>query len=318
MARAAWLLLVASCWSGNREPVSAQSMALPDGDEIVVRDARRPDELVVDDHHVYWLGGSDDNAGLWRADKRPGSTATLLAKAAIPVGLALDETSVYWGNTSAIFAMPKAGGEPRLVARIPRPDLIGGIAVYPDRIVAVTGDPDRDESVVWRFVRSSNADPAPIALDGDFEAMVGNARGVHVATVKGLFAVDHAGFVKTLLRDEAVSAVAVDRQHVYFSTRDSDPQVLRLPGTRAAPDVPKRLDSAKGLVVAMASGPKFVYWSTHTDNEDTRAVYRIGKRGGWRERLAPIRDAGSFAVDATHVYWSDTGRGRIVRRRLGL
>lgn len=331
MARAACLLGVvalASCWSGAR-PRGSRPVVSAAGDEIVVAEAPVADALAVDEHHVYWLGGSDEQAGLWRAEKRPGATAVRLAAAELPGGLALDDSHVYWGNLTEISAMPKTGGEARVIARIPRKLFVDDFVLYPDRVVALTIDYDRDQTLVWQFARSAVTEPKAIrssaqairssaqaiTLEGELEAVAGHARGVHVATSRGLFLVDRDGFAKTMVSED-VTALAVDRQHVYFSIRDRDPQVLRLPGSRAAPDVPKRLDSAKGLVTAMASGPKFVYWGTHPDDEGARAIYRIAKRGGWRERVAPIREPGAFAFDATHVYWSDTGRGRIVRRPL--
>lgn len=318
MARAASLLGVvatASCWSGAR-PSGARPVVSASGDEIVVAEAPVADALAVDEHHVYWLGGSDEQAGLWRAEKRLGATAVRLAAAELPSGLALDDSHVYWGNLTEISAMPKSGGEPRVIARIPRKLFVDDVVLYPDRVVALTIDYDRDQTLVWQFARPAGpAGPAPIILEGELEAVAGHERGVHVATSRGLFLVDRDGFVKTMVSED-VTALAVDRQHVYFSIRESEPQVLRLPGSRAAPDEPKRLDIAKGLVTVMASGPRYVYWGTHPDDEGARAIYRIAKRGGWRERVAPIREPGALAFDATHVYWSDMGRGRIVRRPL--
>lgn len=76
----------------------------------------RPGRVVADESSVYWT--SYLGAPLWRAPLGGGEPEALWQEPGPPLGLWVDEFSVYWSSDDRVFALLKEEGRPRVLATV--------------------------------------------------------------------------------------------------------------------------------------------------------------------------------------------------------
>ncbi len=120
---------VASClpgWTISSGACVPPPLATP---QWLVTGLTTPEDLAVDDTHVYW---TDIGAGTVSSVPKDGGTITLLAQGqAKPLRIAVDATNVYWINNlgGAVMVAPKSGwGVPSVLASAVSPLGIAAVA----------------------------------------------------------------------------------------------------------------------------------------------------------------------------------------------
>ena len=245
-----------------------------------------PFRLAVDDRWVFWTTrGKPCDGAIVRLAKGGGAPAPLVTGEDDPTYLVIDADTLYWAAARTIRSIRKDGTAPLVVA--------GGLA-----------------------------GPEAVAVDSERVYF----RAHHPTAGVALIAAPRAGGATSVLASgHAVRGVAVDGQHVYFTTND-------FPGAGVF-RVEKRIGATPTAIARdqlhawgiLLDGER-VYWTDYGLQGQDGAVFSALKDGSDRRTLARTQvesigagGAPTVAVDETHVYWveSDYERGRVMRVRKG-
>jgi sugar lactone lactonase YvrE len=218
-----------------------------------------------------------------------------------PLGIAVDDTRVYWTASTAgqVKFVSKGGGIPAALAvGLGSPS---AIAVDAQRAYVTTLQPP--EALLGVSLADGQATKLGSGMSGPFGVAL-DAQNVYWAdaTSAQVSRVAKSGGAPTAVATalDGPGAVAVAAQDVYIAT--SGGHVVRAP---LAGGSPTTLASLPAQAVAIALDAQNVY-ATASDG----GVRRIPKAGGLPTVLAWGRPVG-IAVDAAGIYWANAGTSPI-------
>ena len=259
-----------------------------------------PYPLAVDDDDVFFAVSVFTDE-VHRVSKCGGPTTKLADAGANPAHMVVDQTAVYWTDyveAGSVFKVAKAGG-PRVALATPE--------TYP---LPLRADGDR---VCWGsgFV----ADIRCVPLGGGVVTAIPTAPHAVVdlrpfenqfywtsQTMGVVGRVDEDGADLQILVDTPnPGSLLVDCTHVYFTDQFGDLQRIPLLG-----GPPEEFATS---VHRLAQSDDTVFWTDY-NNGFVRARDKLG---------GPVEDLGAglgnphlIAVDATHVYWTDTATNTVM------
>lgn len=309
-------------WTENRCcPVSGSVMRVPIGGGAAVAVADAPDaprRLYVHGADVIWAEGvplaqAPIGAGRIRRAPLAGGAAVTVAGGVSGdtfTPFATDAASLYIADADKVLRVPIAGGPPELLYRGPGgPYGILDIAVADQQVYfldanGVRRTPAAGGGSVLVSGHAGLHTPVRMAID---------ATHVYWADLTAVFSAPRTGGAATPLAQNraAISDMATDGQHVYFSENDSG-QILRVPIGGGAVE-PVATASAFSPIPIAVDGTD-VYWRRASLFE----IHRKPKAGGLTTTLATgVQMATVFTdaivADGQSVVWTEVGSGRIRR-----
>ncbi|AKT43881.1 hypothetical protein [Chondromyces crocatus] len=270
-----------------------------------------PHALLVDDTTAYWVTEASGRRGIWKVDKRGGTTVQLAVlqdpdaptPASVEIGLAMDLEHVYWTQSQV-----QGNCDPS------SPDYA------PDRIMGVL----KAGGALGPLVETCpHWQPHGVAADGQhvFASWRGNHRIDRIR--KGTLS------TSPLAENQYdPTEIVVDQTHVYWIVRrdDSSEAYIRSVSKNAPSTQPETLFSADSVAErrpnAIAVDDTTLFW---VDDGRVRALHKPGTAGqgggdGGQDAVDGIRDIASargvfpaIAIDRDHVYWTEATEGRILR-----
>lgn len=231
-----------------------------------------------------------------------GKKARLFVRASARA-LAIDATNVYYGDgeNDAIYAAPKAGGEPMRLAR--HAPVAGAIALDADSIVWIASPGD---AVLKLPIASPGTQPTTLRERGIFS---------DVAVANGdVFITEALGAGGALLR---VTGPTASR----LSSFDGPPRAVTADATHAYVITPTKIfrtAHTKGELETIATGVAFAHPQIDdafvyvlTEVARVRTIVRIPKAGGAQTSIArDVRDA-PFEIEGGEVLFIDAVRSQV-------
>ncbi len=236
-----------------------------------------------------------------RSDAAARGTARTFVRASTRA-LAVDATSLYYGNSDGdgIYAIAKSGGEPVRLAR--RAPVAGGIALEADSLAWVASPGD----AVLRVGLQGGGQPTTLRDRGIFSGVASAGRGVFITEAIGaggaLLRVTGATAARLATFEGAPRSVLADATHAYVITPT---KVFRTPHVKGEFET-----IATGVAFASAQlDETHVYVVTEIDN--VRVVARTPKTGGALTVVASdVRDA-PIAIEGGEVLFFDASRPQV-------
>jgi hypothetical protein len=236
-----------------------------------------------------------------------------------PVVLALHGTRLYWGNDAAMN-----------VSTIPVDASTAAAVLFPGR-TAVRGFAFDDTRIY--FTRTNFNIVEAARLDGTGGGNYTNAQergaaGIATDATNTYWA--DGGFntirraplglpvqaATTIASNQPTpDGLALDADHIYWTTRTTTGQILALAKTAAPGTAPTVLaaDQLNPHAIAVVDG--FVYWTNQGDGTaNTGSVQRVAVTGGTVTTLADHQPGPTYlAVAAGFVYWTDSIANAVLR-----
>jgi hypothetical protein len=219
------------------------------------------------------------------------------AGVADPAGLAVDDTSVYWYSTNAVFKVDKAGGLAVTLAMATTPSAIAidSRSVYYAQYGAIMGIPLGGGTPVT--VASAGVTDA-LSVDASRLYWANNTGSIEAAPIAGGAAVQLA------FGSCYPSRAAIDPQFVYWMDCD----ISRAPLSGGGPTV-KLTTSGNlegGRIAVDTTG---IYFAALGGT--TAGVYSVPLNGGPVRQLAQATTVSGLALDAKNVYFADQTQGTV-------
>ena len=233
--------------------------------QVVAKDLRIPNQLVVGGGWVYWTS-TLASGGVYRAPVDGSASPTLLAAdQQNAIGIALDDTTLYWTAQGSLWSLPVA-----TPAAAPF-KLVDGAG---SALLALNG-----ASVLWGDAAPSSTLKAARKSDGVVTDLVGG-----IESPNGIVATDDFAFFTSMgstnrigridLKNPAQwawiaagqsgpSAIAVDQGYVYWTNFDGG-TVLRVLALGAG--VPEVVAVGQDHPDGIALDADYVYWTNFAQN----------------------------------------------------
>lgn len=260
----------------------------------------------VDATSVYWTTQSSWTGNVMRVPLEGGAPTTLASDQSGPSSLVVNATGVYWAlfSNHRIEKAPLEGGAPTTLA--------SGITYLFRFVVDATNlywalDAGTDSSVVKMPLGGGPQTTLATEYHGGARAIAMDATSVYWTDVGGpgdessVYKVSlEGGTVTTLASGQGIAGgLALDATSVYWTVwrSETDSVLMRIPKTGGSP-------------VAVVSGPDGnfavdeanAYWTVDS------AVMKVPLTGGTPATLASGQLIPThIVVDATSVYWTNTG-----------
>jgi hypothetical protein len=230
-----------------------------------------------------------------------GCIQTLVSGAPDLIGVALDDTNVYWGNisTATVNAIPKGGGTVTSISTGGGPD---GVAVAGSNVYWLTGGGISEAPVgggATTVVATEANLPYSLAVDGT---------NVYWGTANGGYVVEKSlagGPAITITKEGAfsISSIAVDSANIYWLSTAAQPsQTVYLQKAPIGGGAVVTLSSADGLPAGLAVNGGNVYFGIGS------ALMTVPTGGGATATLATTPTGiGGVATDGASVYWIGIG-----------
>ncbi|WP_437594057.1 lipoprotein receptor [Sorangium sp. So ce1000] len=257
-------------------------------------DQNAPYGIAVNQHGVFWSNLNDKE--IMKVDRNgEGTPEVLFHSNFATLGVAADESEVFWAQRAAGIGMPGDGS------------LIGEIAM-PD------GWPDD------RFHRDNKVSPHLIALDQAYVYWVDRSRRGSVNRTQR-----ETGDTQRLADDQPFPyAIAVDDDYVYWTNSprgefSGEPAaVMRAPKDGAQDAVPVWTSAEDDDVmhaspdcIAVDGFDKYVYW---TDQGSPRVLRKHKDGTGRVQTLYADGTPRGIALDGGFVFWADENSGTVRKR----
>lgn len=218
--------------------------------------------------------------------------------------LALDGTSVYWGETTtsggAVYRAPASGGAGVLVASDPNPRrfLLSGKTLFFNSGSFGTGN------TAVRSVPTGGGAVTTLATNtNDFMSIAGDAATLYWTTAypNSVTSMPMAGAVPTVLsaRSALAASLCVDATNLYWIESGGIYSMPKGGGTPAA------LVTGVAADLMILQGSWLYYSTNHGPGSGNNALYRIAVVGGAPTRIASVLLVTTMATDGTTIYWSD-------------
>lgn len=264
-----------------------------------------PSDLAVDGLDLFW---SNHGANQIVKVAKVGGTATVFASSQpSPVGIALDDTHVYWAQNAtpgAVVRAPKSGGSPQVIA---------ASQYYAYRLVLSGANVYFVGDSTSGFLRSvpkvggtvtdlqSASSPKGLAFDGTklFWTAWNEIRKADPIAL--------APPTKLTTTESFPSAIAIDDSDVYWADMYAS-KVRKAPKTGGVPTTLASLSSG-GQRGAIALDATYVYFIDPKSN----TIRKVAKSGGSPTTIATASDPRGLTLDGTYLYWSNGGDGTIMR-----
>ncbi len=233
--------------------------------ELLAQDEINPDEIAVDDAHVYWVEKHTEGT-IRRAPKGGGPATTFVDLGEQAEGLALDATHVYWVlTTGGIGRALKSNGAPELVAGTPMGNAVAldDAYVYVSQYLEIARAPKQGGALAT--VTTGTNGSATLAVDATsvfWSSWLSGSDGrVSRAPKDG-------GAATTLAEGQSVPAnLAIDDANVYWTNLEGG-SVMKAPKAGGpATTVADGWSLPEGVAVDADS----VYWVALGDGAIVRA-----------------------------------------------
>jgi len=304
------IAVIPACWSGGGPAPEPPPIPTPPPiQEVVVRDAPGVHAMGIDDRYLFWIGGEDGEEGIWRAEKRPGARAVRIAATTDARGLTLDRDRVWWGDGDTVHWIGKTGGTETVLLKA-LPVNVWDITRDRDEVVVASYDPRQQRTRLGWYAITDGQPRRTVEMPGQGPLMLAQSEGVYVGTDLGFVRVKPDGTIEQVSQgDTEVQAIMFDGDTVLFGAAGQVHRAARSGGRSV------ELAAANGVVSDVAADDRFVYWGSEFQEPPGSAIYRVPKAGGRASVVARVGDPSSVIVDGEHLYWGDSERGVIVRRR---
>jgi len=239
----------------------------------------RTEQILLVGNELFWTTNADQM--VLKAPKTGTAATTVSDTEHLPYGIASNGTDVFWTNH---YQLTNTIGHALVSGAATTNPIIGSPSViYPSYVAADA------TYVYWGNAGTSGTDATV------FRAKLDGSQPVAIAKNLG-----------------PVYGIAIDSTNVYFTT-DTGHQIAYVPKTSDGSIAPTQLgDSNDVTPFAIAVDGNDIYWI-----DQSMAVLRHrAKNGTAPETIAALKltkidqwlgNVTYFTVDATHIYWGDTG-----------
>lgn len=299
MRIAGCIAVLAACTGVSETPDGVETLAALD----------QPGDVAVAGDDLYFIGGGSDPYELFRMS-RHGGTPEVIARNAVIMTLAADETGVYWNSSD--------GGDGRIMARhvgatepvelFVNPTWAWG-STYRNIVLDETSVYYVDQAgVVWQIPKLGGAATMLGTTDGHGSLAL-SPDGIWVATKTGAKLLPDGPHIEVAPGEEYPSDIAWTDGALFVSfsgSGDPDGFLLRVSMETGITELADRL-VLPGELTAYGG---YLYMTT--GNLDS-AIRRVPVSGGGSQALATGRWPSGIAIDDDYVYWSDWQNDRIRR-----
>ncbi|WP_438020869.1 lipoprotein receptor [Sorangium sp. So ce315] len=253
--------------------------------------------LVVYDDEVYWTAGEGQGGSVQKVSIHGGPVTTIAAGQNAPYGIAVNQMGVFWSNLNdadILWMEHNAASTPKVVF---------------DSDHATLGMAADELDVFWAQRAGAIGAPGNGSLIGRIPMSDGRADD-------------------EFHEDSGTSPhlIALDGEHVFWVDRRQSGSVNRT--SRRTGETIRLTEDAQVYPYAIAVDRGHVYWTNSPrarDNDEPGAVMRAPKSGAreatvvWTPEQDNVQNStlDCVAVDDNddHVYWTDQGSSRVLRRR---
>lgn len=272
-----------------------------------------PKKLAADESNVYWADASSVNS----MPLNGGSITTLVSGLNSPADLAVDTTNVFWvetvccahGQEGSIKKVPIGGGAVSVLAD--GVDAPQTMAITSSSIYWVEGGPIGQIEGFGRIAMmpiSGGSETTVISgiPNGTMPIAVDNAH-VYIADRWTIKKVPREGGVaeKLAIADFSIKDIATDGVSVYWIEDGPFAKVAKVSINGGSAEVLS--NELSGPAGPIALHDTYVYWMAHYDT-----IAKVSINGGVTDVItAGLPFLSDFAVDGTHVYFSENDSGYI-------
>ncbi|WP_437693439.1 lipoprotein receptor [Sorangium sp. So ce176] len=254
--------------------------------------------LVIHGDEVYWTAGEGAGGSVQKVSVLGGPVTPIAGGQNAPYGIAVNQEGVFWSNlndTNLLWVDHNGAGTPKIVF---------------NSDYATLGVAADENDVFWAQRAGSIGAPGKGSLIGRIPMSDGLADDE--------FHEDN---------NTSPHLIALDREHVYWVDRSERGSVNRTP--RGPGETARLTEDEQAYPYAIAVDRDHVYWTNsprERANDERVAVMRAPKRGArnatvlWRsdeddDVANPTPDCIAVDDNDDHVYWTDQGSSRVLRKR---
>jgi len=279
--------------------------------------------LTVDATNVYWGTGFNNTGSVWSVPLAGGCPKMLVGQQSAPHGMASDGTNLFYANqgvfqqnNGSIVRIPVGGGSATPIATnqaFPLDITVDATNVY------WTNSADGS---VWK---SDKTTPNPIKLAG--ASGLNHARFLRVDATNVYFTDGTSGVVNRVpIAGGSVVAMttqvslpghlAIDKTNAYFASRGNTTAALMVVPLNATAATPGQLVPSLPSLNGIETDGTSIWFAEATNvqpyAQNSGEIHRVTTAGTNDAKLASGQNGPDcVSVDATSVYWIDTGGGMI-------